>query len=227
MVEQLYAIRYGIRINKEGDDFPFLFYLAYLKRKVVLIDTGSSSSEQAKSMGITLIPIEKELQEALHDRKISDILITHSHWDHIDNIYKYTDAQIYMAEDTYQKAMAEDSEHVRAYLQYAKDTDRVTFLNSDTKIMDTFLYERVGGHTVDSGVYYFEAEGKKYCITGDECFSIDHLRHNIPIDNAYNLINNIAFTERCYKQKVIPLPFHDNSILDGKLKITPNIVRVL
>ena len=36
--------------------------------------------------------------------QISDILITHSHWDHIDDIDKYTKSRIYLSQKTFDNA---------------------------------------------------------------------------------------------------------------------------
>lgn len=227
MIQELYAVRYGKGFKYGGVDFPFVYYIAYVDGKLVLIDTGFSSAKLAVDMGVNLIQIEYEVKEILKESLNCTILITHSHWDHIDDVCKYLRAHIFMSEKTYQKAVLENCDDVREYLLHAKDNERITFIDSGTKILDTFVYEKVGGHTEDSGVFYFEQEGERYCITGDECFSIDCIKHNIPIENAYNRQNNIMFTEKCNKKNVNPLPSHDKSILSCYKKISPNIVRII
>ena len=213
MLDRLYAIQYGKGFKYGGPGFAFLYYLAKVRTKWVLIDTGFSSPELARNMGITMLPIRNEIQAIVTPEQISDILITHSHWDHIDDIDKYTNARIYLSQKTFDKAASENCESTRRCLHDALANNRICIISSGWKLLDTITYEAVGGHTEDSGVFFFEHGDKKYCITGDECFSIDYFRSNIAIDNAYDVGKNVQFTNRCNEAGVIPLPSHDGSVL--------------
>lgn len=62
MLESLYAVQYGKGFKYGGPDFSFLFYVAKVKGKWVLIDTGFSSQELAMAMGITMIPVKNEMK---------------------------------------------------------------------------------------------------------------------------------------------------------------------
>ena len=81
MLESLYAVQYGKGFKYGGPDFSFLFYVAKVKGKWVLFDTGFSSQELAMAMGITMIPVKNEMKAIGMPGQIQDILITHSHWD--------------------------------------------------------------------------------------------------------------------------------------------------
>lgn len=116
--------------------------------------------------------------------QISDILITHSHWDHIDDIDKYTKSRIYLSQKTFDKAVAENCESTRRCLQDAKVNNRICIVGSGMKLLDTFIYEKVGGHAEDSGVFFFEHGDDEYCIVGDECFSIDCFTNNVAINKS-------------------------------------------
>lgn len=43
-------------------------------------------------MGIHLLSVEEKIQKLIEPESISAILLTHSHWDHIDDIEKYEKA---------------------------------------------------------------------------------------------------------------------------------------
>ncbi|MDD5900856.1 MAG: MBL fold metallo-hydrolase [Lachnospiraceae bacterium] len=227
MLDRLYAIRYGKGFKYGGPEFAFLYYLAKVGDKWVLIDTGFSSSNLARNMGITMLPIRNEIQAIVMPEQISDILITHSHWDHIDDIDKYTKARIYLSQKTFDKAVSENCESTRKCLHNAKANNRVCIIASGMKLLDTFTYEEVCGHAEDSGVFFFEHGDSKYCITGDECFSIDYFVKNIAIDNAYDVGKNVRFTNRYNEAGVIPLPSHDGSVLLRYGQVSENIARIV
>ena len=96
-----------------------------------------------------------------------------------------------------------------------------------TPVFYSFEYQFIGGHTVDSGVFYFCNGGKKFCLAGDECFSLDYVEHNRPIDNAFNLEQNIKFTEQCFREKIIVLPSHDEEIMKRYMNVSENLVKII
>ena len=159
--------------------------------------------------------------------QISDILITHSHWDHIDDIDKHENARIYLSQKTFEKAVSENCESTRIFLQDAKANRRTHIISSGMRLLDTFTYEEVGGHAEDSGVYFFEHGDNKYCITGDECFSIDCFANNIAIDNAVVLEKNVQFTKRYNEAGVTPLPSHDGTVLHRYRQLSENIAQIV
>lgn len=227
MLDRLYAVRYGKGFRYGGPEFAFLYYIAKVGDKWVLIDTGFSSSELAMDMGITMLPVRNEISAIVMPEQISDVLITHSHWDHIDDIDKYAKARIYLSRKTFDKAVSENCESTGRCLQDGKAHNRVCIISSGRKLLDTFTYEEVGGHAEDSGVFFFEHGDNKYCITGDECFSIDCFANSVAIDNAYDAGKNAGFTKRCNEAGVIALPSHDGSVLLRYRQVSENIAQIV
>lgn len=227
MLNRLYAIRYGKGFKYGGADFTFIYYLANVQDQWILIDTGFSSKELAEVMGISLIPVDNEIRDILNQNVINNVLITHSHWDHIDDIYMFSSANIFLSEKTYEKAMIENCDLTKLSLQKAKEESRIVFLDSGSKAFHSFTYEFVGGHAEDSGVFYFTYGDREYCIAGDECFSVENIKKNIPIDNAFNIESNILFTKKCYENSLIVLPAHDDAVFHKYQKVSENIVQII
>lgn len=227
MLERLYAVRYGSGFKYGGAAFAFFYYIAKVEGRWVLIDTGFSAPDLAKNMGITLLPVEKEVLEIVLPKQVSEILITHSHWDHMDDLYKYVKARIHLSQKTFDKAMVENCESTRSCLQHGKDTNRICIMESGERVLNTFTYEEIGGHAEDSGVFFFEQGDSKYCVTGDECFSIDCFYNHIAIDNAYDKEKNVLFMDRCSRAGIIPLPSHDDAIMLRYRKVSEHIVQIV
>lgn len=227
MLKSLYAVLYGKGFHYSGPDFVFIYYLANIDGKWVYIDVGFSSKNLAENMGIQLLTVPEEVKEAVKPDKVDAILITHSHWDHIDDTCKYCNAKIYLSELTYKKAIEENCDNTKNYLKKARKEGRVIFIEPGEKVLNCFTYEFVGGHSSDSGVFYFDHDNRKYCLAGDECFSIQHLRDNIPIDNAFNPENNSLFTKKCFENEITVLPSHDGAVLESFTKISYGITRII
>lgn len=236
---KLYAIRYGegfkygvmgtvyrnaVCPDQVIKDFPFLFYLAEKDGKYVLIDTGFRDEELAKEMGVTLLPVKEEIERFFGGIPYPDqVIITHSHWDHINNLDLYPDVPILMARTAYESVMESGEESVKKCLREGK----VTLIDTEKKIDDIFCFQVIGGHTSDSSVLLFEAAGIKYVITGDECYHCDNVRRNIPIGICENAEKNTEFIEKMHCEGRTPLPFHDALIMTEYQKVSPNIVRIL
>ncbi len=236
---KLYAIRYGeqFKYGTKGtvyqgaenpgeiiSDFPFLYYLAELEGVYWLIDTGFREPELAASVGVTLLPIEQEWKSVFGSMpEISRIILTHSHWDHVNNLDLYPGVPVTMSEKTYELMMQEAPASIRESLQNRE----LELIQKEAIIGEKFHFCRIGGHTPDSSVIYFEEAGKQYVITGDECYHCDNIYRKIPIGIWYDAEKNQRFIQDAYERKLIPLPFHDAGILKSYHHLSQNIVQVI
>lgn len=236
---KLYAICYGEHFKygtmdtvfrnteqkgKRIKDFSFFYYMAETNGKYILFDTGFRDKKLAGDMGVTLLPVEQELEEIFDgSQEISTVIITHSHWDHINNLDCYPKAEVIMARAAYDMAMDSGIPEVKERLQKGD----VCLVDTECWIENQFRMEVIGGHTPDSSVVFFENEGSRYVITGDECYQCANVENNIPIGICYDADKNASFVERCHREKWTPLPFHDGAVLKRYQRLTEHIVRVI
>lgn len=206
-------------------DFSFFYYLAETDGKYFLIDTGFRDERLAAEMGVILLPIEEEIRKVFGSfPEINAIFLTHSHWDHINNIDLYPHARLIMSKQTYDQAVSEGTVAVRDRLQNAKAS--ISLVKEREYFYNRFHFEVIGGHTPDSSILYFQIGNVTYCITGDECYLCDNMEQNIPIGISFCKKKNERFIREANAEGWIPLPFHDASILERYDKLTENIVRI-
>lgn len=238
---KLYGIRYakGFRYGtmetifrtQKGNrelltDFSFFYYLAEADGKHFLIDTGFRDGRLAAEMGVSLLSTDEEIRWVFGAfPEIDAIFLTHSHWDHINNIDLYPDARLIMSKLAYESAVSEGTAEVKDRLLETKA--RISLVEERECFYDRFHFEVIGGHTPDSSVLYFQAGKDTYCITGDECYFCDNMDKNIPIGIGVCGKKNERFIRMAYEKGWIPLPFHDTGILGRYDRITENIVRIL
>ena len=236
---QLYAIRYAENfkygtydsvyrnIEEKGkriEKFAFLYYLAEHEGKYTLIDTGFRDETLATNMGVTLLGVEQELLNVFGEMpQIHKVILTHSHWDHVNNLDLYQGASVVMSQATYNSIMQEGENTVKNALHKCP----ITLVDDEMWIDDIFHFQVIGGHTLDSSVIYFEVNEKNYVITGDECYLCDNAVNNKPIGIYVNAKKNEEFIDKIYREKWIPLPFHDEKIMNQYRKLSENIVQVI
>ena len=206
-------------------DFSFFYYLVEDEGKHFLIDTGFRNERLAAEMGVSLLLVEGEIGQVFGlFPEIDVIFLTHSHWDHINNIDLYPNARLIMSKLTYEQAVSEGTAAVRDRLQ--KTEGQISLVEERECFYNRFLFEIIGGHTPDSSVLYFQMGNDTYCITGDECYSCKNMEQNIPIGIRFCREKNERFIQKAYDKGWIPLPFHDAGVLKKYERLTENIVRI-
>lgn len=233
---ELYAIRYGTAPfalkylfrdqadSKDSVHTDWLIYLAIVNGRVLQFDTGFRSATDAKDWNLTFTDWEREREELLAGKRLDTIIITHAHFDHIQNIDQYPDAKIVIANGAMDSPIAYASEAVKKRLS----SGNVYIVEDEAVLENIFRLKVINGHDKGSCVAYFSAGEKNYVLTGDECYTSTNALENRPIGSIFcDAERNIRFTADTYKQGLIPLPCHDNIIFETYPKISNNIVRIV
>lgn len=226
---KLYGIRYakGYYATKMRD-FPFYYFICEYEGKRIMFDVGFSDPEKARVAGTTLFDLKEEIEAVFNGKPAIDaVVITHRHFDHIEDIVKYRDSEIYMGGASYEGVMAHGPEAVKDVLSQAKARGALTAFGGAGTIYGKFHFEPINGHSDDSNIIHFEEEGKHYCITGDECFSTKLFSRGIPCGGKLNPEKNAEFTKRGLEAGWIALPSHDPDMLKNFKRISENIVEII
>ncbi|QMV40023.1 MBL fold metallo-hydrolase [Cohnella cholangitidis] len=231
---QLYAIKFGESsfyskyvfrddTSDETMQISWSYYLARFNNKTILFDVGFRDPLIAHEWGITLMNVEHEINSLIKDNPVDTIFITHSHFDHIDNIDLYPDSRIIIAHDDYLHALNNGNPAVKERLL----RENVITVKDEFLFDDKFKFKVIGGHTVGSSVIYFEQDGHNFVITGDECYDRDNMNDNRPIGVYASTEKNTAFLEEANRNQYIPLPYHDNSVFQSYKQVSTHIVQIL
>ncbi len=138
----IYALKFGERTNyvrmedqavgdKSGDSTKVFFMYWLLKGKdngkIILVDAGFTDDAEADPKKITFTSPEKLLSTVnVKPEEITDIVITHPHWDHIGGIDLYPKAMVWMQEEDYND-----------FVKKRKDPEAIGFKKKDIqKILD-------------------------------------------------------------------------------------------
>ena len=172
----------------EGNiDLPFAFVLARNGPRAVLIDTGFMREDGGELMAqrfgiaqwISPLRLLEELGVAPGD--VSDIVVSHAHYDHMGSIHKFPTAQIYLQKHellSWVEAMAlprrfraltwvlnpEDIHHAL----HAAEAHRLTLLQRDTdNVLQGIHVIKWPGHTLGQQFVTVESVSGHFVVSGD------------------------------------------------------------
>ena len=190
-------------------DLPFSFILAQHGDSNVLVDTGFMKSEEganfADKFGIPLwiSPLRMLGELGLAAGDITDIIVSHAHFDHMGSIGQFPRARIYLQKQellSWHEAMALPPQF--GYLTQIIDPDnlrsafdasvehRLTLVDGDHDNLLPGIHVRLGqGHTMGQQFIIVETARGRLVISGDCVYSTRNLTGH-KHDGVYQPLNN-------------------------------------
>lgn len=185
----------------ENKFLPIIFriYLLKTENRLILVDAGC---ETMPGFDMTdFIGSVKALNNiGISPDRITDLIITHAHHDHIECAKYLKNAVIYIQKDEYEAG--------KDYL--SKDLNLRTF-EEEMRICDGVKAVKIGGHSKGSSIVEITDEDNKYIIAGDECYRRECLTKQIPTGTSYNLEKSRAFIQKYGKGGYTVFLCHDES----------------
>jgi glyoxylase-like metal-dependent hydrolase (beta-lactamase superfamily II) len=189
-------------------DLPFSFILAQREDRNVLVDTGFMQDDHnsfARKFGIPtwISPVRMLSEMNLAPEAISDIFITHAHFDHMGSIAEFPNAQIYIQKSelmSWYEAIALpkrfghltaiiDPDNLRTALD-ASIQHRVTLIDGDKDNVLPGIHVRLGsGHTIGQQFVLLDTAVGRRVISGD-CLYSRHQLTGRDNDGVYVPLNN-------------------------------------
>lgn len=224
---KIYALMYGNSMfqkrfifhgDKSGDSVPisWMFYYIEYGDKKILVDTGFNNESLVKMFRIQNFkdPVAILTENKIHTESITDIIITHSHFDHIGNIHRFKNARVIINRD--ELADLNRSAGYREINRFLSLGSNVTVFDNTYILYDIFNIHKIGGHTKGSSAVFFTYCGKNYCFTGDEVYSPDNITKNTGNGSVVNHSKNMDFINMLIRGKYTPFIMHDSKYIANK-----------
>ncbi len=170
-------------------DLPFSFVLARQGNRNILIDTGfmQDDSSYSRKFGIPawISPLRMLEELGVSAASISDIFITHAHFDHMGSIGEFPEAALYIQKSellSWYEAIALpkrfahltaiiDPDNLRQALE-ASIEHRVTLVDGDKDNVLPGIHVRLGsGHTIGQQFVLVDTPAGRRVISGDCVYS--------------------------------------------------------
>lgn len=180
---------------------PIIFsvFLILTDERTVLVDAGCDTMP-GFVMENFIGPVEALRRAGYPADRITDVIITHAHHDHIESIVHFPTANVYLQREEYPPALRRGLLPANA---------RVHLFDEILELEDGLRAVHTGGHSVGSSVVEAEMDGKTYAICGDECYSMQNIRERIPTPSTESPQNSQRFIDRYACGDYVCLLAHD------------------
>lgn len=182
-----------------------LYCFVILGPRVILVDTGAGRREvEARGHRFLGCPVSALADLGVSAADVSDIIVTHMHWDHIGNIAKYPDARLHVqaAELGFATGIMMGERVMQRPYSAATVAEMVTRLHAgqvsvyqgDAELEPGIEMIEVGGHSAGLQVVSVETEGGKVVLAGDA----SHFEANRTTRNPFPVVVDVAAAIRAF-----------------------------
>ncbi|MEJ0102039.1 MAG: N-acyl homoserine lactonase family protein [Bacteroidota bacterium] len=256
---EVYALKYAtlahptpiseLVMNGPEKDSVVMFFMFWLVKgdngKNILVDAGCSGNLQAAiDFGLTnaIRPDSVLLEIGLKPTDITDIIVTHPHWDHINGINLFPNAQIWIQKEDYNYytglAWQKDGKHggiVKSDILYLVSRNmegKVTLVDGDDKEIFPGIKVYTGSrHTYNSQYVGVQSGADKIIIASDNIWIYYSLEKMLPAP-SYGTFDPAGYVAAMKRMKTLAsktdfiIPGHDAKLFTKFPKVTPDIIRI-
>jgi glyoxylase-like metal-dependent hydrolase (beta-lactamase superfamily II) len=190
---------------------------------IVLVDAGFARQKFITQWKPTdYLPPDSALSAAGYDpARVSDIIITHIHWDHADGVTRFPKARIWMQREEFEYYVGADGSarqpaidpEVAAMYRQLFLAGRVLLLEGDSAQVRAGIRVHTGGkHTFASQYVSARTPGGTVVLASDNAYLYENLEKRRPIAQTLDSVSNLAAQQRMLRIASAPglvVPGHD------------------
>ncbi len=196
--------------------------------KTILIDAGFYRPEHANRKDVADYTRPDKALERLGIKadQVTDIIITHMHWDHADGVDLFPKAQIWIQQKEYDHSAGADRKtgakddgglpgHYKALIKL-KEQGRVHLVDGDAREIIPGVTVYTGGkHTFESQYAGVNTRAGLMVIASDNLYLYENLDKHVPIAQTLDAKSNLAAQDRMKQLASSPrliIPSHDPEV---------------
>jgi glyoxylase-like metal-dependent hydrolase (beta-lactamase superfamily II) len=226
------------------DSVSFSYYIWFLKEhngRNVLVDVGFERDYSKPLSGMFYIRPDSALQRInIHPDDITDIIITHAHYDHIGGLDLFTRGTIWMQRNEYEYFVGDAWQRGADYRGLNKDDvlkivranldGRVQFVDGDSiEIIPGIRVFTGSKHTFESQHLLVDTKTDRVMLASDDSWFWYNLEHDLSITltmdaNAY--ITQLKRMKRMVNNIDLIIPGHDQLVMTKFPKVAEGVVRI-
>lgn len=208
MIKDIVRVEYGKSSLPESAVFvggnydkkiPIIFsvFLVITDNRKILIDAGCETMPDFEIVDfIGTIGALKNLGYIADE--ITDVIITHSHHDHIECVGYFKNALIHIQKLEYEFGK-----------QYIPNDFICNIFKDECILEDDIKIIKIGGHTSGSCIVECIFDNKKYIFCGDECYSFYNINNKIAAATSISEKRNMDFIKKYSRSEYVCLLCHE------------------
>lgn len=251
---EVYAIRYAtlpdfpVSALVQGADrsrkldIAMIVWLVKGNGHTILVDSGFYRNQFLKSWKVKdfVKPSEAVAQLGIKPEEITDLIITHMHWDHADGMDLFPRAHVYIQKDEYTYYTGEawqkkdthggiDRDDVMAAVKINLE-GRLTLVNGDAQeILPGITCYTGGKHTWQSQYVSVSSREGTVILASDNMYLYENLDKHLPIAQTLDAASNLRAQDRMRKLAAKPgliIPGHDPAEFERFPKAGQGVVKI-
>jgi glyoxylase-like metal-dependent hydrolase (beta-lactamase superfamily II) len=179
-------------------------------------------------------------QPALTPEDITDVIITHMHWDHADGMDLFPRARIWLQKDEYTYYTGEAWQSPRTHGGIDPDdvlaavklnlAGRVTLVNGDAQqILPGITCYTGGKHTFQSQYVGVNTKAGTVILASDNMYLYENLEKHVPIAQTLDAASNLRAQDRMKQLAAssrLIVPGHDPAVFEKFPKVSEQAVKI-
>ena len=253
---EVYAVRYatltgfpvaalvqGADANRKLDIAMTLWVLKGPEGKVILVDAGFYRPRLLKEWPAITAYTRPDLALArlgIKPAQVTDVILSHIHWDHADGADLFPQAQVWIQRDEYTHYTAEakppgdpagaaEIDHVAALVQL-RTAGRLHLVDGDRQeILPGVTVYTGGRHTFASQYARVNTRAGFMIIASDNVYLYENMDKHVPIAQTLDPQANLAAQDRMKQLVTDPsriIPGHDPAVFTRFPRVEDGIVRL-
>jgi glyoxylase-like metal-dependent hydrolase (beta-lactamase superfamily II) len=218
----------GADDSRRIDSAIMLWLLKGPEGRNILVDAGFQRESILQRLPLSgfVKPDVALMQVGVRAEDITDIILTHVHWDHVDGVSLFPNARIWMQRREYDTYIDRYGNPLSAAidgpdaltLEELRRRGRMTFVDGDAKEIIPGIRVYVGGkHTVQSQFVGVHSADGTIVIASDDAYLYENLERHIAIAQTRDAASNLWAQERMRRIASSPrlvVPGHDPAVFE-------------
>jgi len=251
---EVYAIRYatipdfavsGLVAGAEAGrklDIAMMVWLVRGGGRNILVDSGFYRDQFFKQWHVTgfVKPSDAVKRAGVNPEDITDVVITHMHWDHADGMDLFPKARIWLQKDELEYYAGQAWQSRRTHGGIDQDDvlaavklnieGRVGLVNGDAQEILPGVTCYIGGkHTYASQFVAVNTAGGTVVLASDNMYLYENLEKHVPIAATLDAESNLRAQDRMKQLAAGPqfiIPGHDPAVMTKFLETAPGVVKI-
>jgi glyoxylase-like metal-dependent hydrolase (beta-lactamase superfamily II) len=221
-------------------DIAMAVWLVRGNGRTVLVDAGFYRDKflQRWKPAEFVTPAEAVKRAGVRPEDVTDIIVSHVHWDHADGVDLFPNARVWIQKEEYEhhvsptgepRDRAIDADDARMFASLTQ-RGRVQLVNGDsTEIIPGITVFTGGKHTFGSQYATVRTKGGTVVVASDNLYLYENLDQRRPIAQTLDSLSNLAAQQRMTRLASAPrliVPGHDPAVFVRFSKPGHGIARI-
>ena len=252
---EIYAVRYatlaGFNVSslvagadpRRQLDIAMMFWvLKGIDGRIAIVDCGFHREQYFRQFRVKdfILPSDAVALLGLRSENVTDLIISHMHWDHAGGMDLFPNARVWIQKDEYDYYTSDawqsrsthggiDPDDVMEIVK-RNIAGKVSFVRGDDETTISGISFNVGGkHTWQSQYVAVQTPKSTVVIASDNMYLYENLDTHKPIAQTLDAASNLRAQDRMRSLASEPrlvIPGHDPAVFDRFPHVTDRVVRI-